>query len=242
VIVEDGKVIGTSKTRTGGATKAARIRDAVKDAEKAAGVSLGETDKIFVTGKGKQEIEADKQVTEPKAAVKGVLAVYPDATMVVSVGADETIVATITKEGAIGEFTLNQKCAAGLGLFLEAVADRLEIGIEELAALSLKKGDEGDAAGRINDGCVVFSELDVLSMLNRGISLDTIAVAVCDAIVARASTTINDITLPDTEQVVLIGGVAKNKAFAEALSKRSGIAFRIPDQPEYVSAIGAASA
>lgn len=151
----------------------------------------------------------------------------------VSVGADETLVATLGGE-KIKELCLNQKCAAGLGLFLEYMARRLGLSIEELSAL----GAPDKAI--VNDGCVVFAELDALSLINRGTDARDAAKAVTEAVAWRASTTINDITAQDKTCVVLFGGLTKNAAFLNALKRISGIDFVVPGEAEYAGALGAA--
>ena len=42
------------------------------------------------------------------------------------------------------------------------------------------------------------------------------------------------------KEAALIGGLAKNAGVVNALSKRSGIKFQIPADPEYAGAFGAA--
>jgi activator of 2-hydroxyglutaryl-CoA dehydratase len=106
---------------------------------------------------------ADARDTEPIAAVRAARFLVPGATMVVDIGMDETLVATIKADGKIEQELLNQKCAAGLGILLERIAARLGLTLEEMGAV-----DVTSAEPAVNDGCVVFAELDALSLLNRG--------------------------------------------------------------------------
>lgn len=234
VILKDGKIIGRGKGITGGAKRAANIQAVYDAALKDAGVAAEDIAKIVATGKGKYDVPfAGDRVTEVVTSAKAAKALCPEATTVVSVGADETLVATLAGE-KINEFCLNQKCAAGLGLFLEYMARRLDMSIEELSAL----GNPGDAV--VNDGCVVFAELDALSLINRGTDVKEAAKAVTEAVAWRASTTINDITAQDKTCVVLLGGLTKNEAFLNALKRVSGIPFVVPAEAEYAGAFGAA--
>jgi activator of 2-hydroxyglutaryl-CoA dehydratase len=151
-------------------------------------------------------------------------------------GCDETLVVTFTGDGKIQQPVLNEKCAAGVGGFLQNMARRLELSLEEMSALPPIA--EGGAV--VNDGCVVFAELDALSLLNQGVSPGEIASAVTDAAAIRACTVISDVTIPAFDRVVLLGGLTKNKAFVHALETRAGFAFIIPEKAEYAGAFGAA--
>jgi predicted CoA-substrate-specific enzyme activase len=223
VIVKDGKIIGRGKGITGGAKRAANIQAVYEAALKDAGVAAEDVAKVVATGKGKYDIPfANDRITEVVTNAKAAKALCPEATTVVSVGADETLVATLGGE-KISEFCLNQKCAAGLGLSLE-----------EMSAL------ETPGEVMVNDGCVVFAELDALSLLNRGADAKEIAKAVTEAAAWRTSTTINDITAQDRTCVVLFGGLTKNAAFLKSLERISGIAFVVPEEAEYAGALGAA--
>ncbi len=106
---------------------------------------------------------ADDILTEHVVAVKAARWYCPDATCVVQVGADETLVATIKPEGAIEQMVINEKCAAGIGSFIRNMARRLELSQEEMNAAPPLAED----GIKINDGCIVFGELDVLNLLNK---------------------------------------------------------------------------
>lgn len=236
VLMRDGAaIIGRAMSLSGGWTRTQRIEEVFGEALASANLVVSDVEKTIAVGKGKFDVSfADTTISEPYAAVLAARYFCSDATMAVSVGADETIVSTITEDGKTGEFTINQKCAAGLGLFLETVAHRLEMEIEAFGAL------QGDYSEKANDGCVVFGELDVLSQINRGIPYEQAALSAIDAAALRASTTIGDITITNEEKMILFGGVAKNGAFVRALEKRRGTSFVIPDDPEYAGAVGAA--
>jgi activator of 2-hydroxyglutaryl-CoA dehydratase len=116
------------------------------------------------------------------------------------------------------------------------MARRLGLTLEEISGLTVSVGKELP----VSDGCVVFGEMDALSLLNRGAAPAAVAGAVVAAAVIRVCTVINDITEPALESVALFGGLANNAAFVGALKNRTGIDFYIPADPEYAGAIGAA--
>ena len=237
VVLRDEKIVGRAKGLSGGAKRAASAEAALENALKEAGLSRGDVSKVYATGKGKFDLPfADDCVTEPIAAAKAAKFLCPGATTAVDAGADETIAVTLGGKKLVMELALNEKCAAGVGIFLKSMARRLGLSLDELGALPAKA--EGGAA--VNDGCVVFAELDALSLLNNGTPAEEVGAAIVDAAAVRVCMTINDLTHPRTDCVVLFGGLANNKAFVNALQKYAEIQFVIPEEADYAGAIGAA--
>jgi activator of 2-hydroxyglutaryl-CoA dehydratase len=42
------------------------------------------------------------------------------------------------------------------------------------------------------------------------------------------------------KDLVLVGGVARNRGFVDALERNLGVEVKVPEDPEYASALGAA--
>ena len=93
----------------------------------------------------------------------------------------------------------------------------------------------------VNDGCVVFAELEALGYMNQGECPKKIAMAMFEAVAVRAYSVIIDIYKQQTEQVALYGGMTKSPAFIRALSKVSNLDYFIPADAEFAAAIGAAA-
>ena len=235
VILQDGKIIGQGIGLSGGAARPAAIEAIYEKALAEANIAAADVEKVVSTGKGKYNAGmTDKPVTETVVAAKLAKHVCPDATMVVSIGSDEIIVAVLGEDDKIIEFAINQKCAAGLGRFLKSMTRRLDMTLEEMSALPKANG------AIVNDGCIVFAELDALSLLNHGTPAKEVAAALIEAIAVRANSVLDEMTAPNTAKVVLIGGMTKNAAFIRELKERSGIDFIIPENAEFASALGAA--
>jgi len=237
IIMQDGKILGRGKNLSGGFKRLEAVEEALADALADAGLEREALERTVSTGKGKFDLPfVDRAVTEPITAAKAARFLCPDVSTSVTVGADETLVLTIKQDNKVGEFVVNEKCAAGLGYFLKYMAMRLGFTLDDMSELPRKE----DGGPSVNDGCIVFAELDALSLLNHGVSAREIASAITDAAAVRACMTINDITVPNRECVVLTGGLTKNAAFVAALKAYSGIEFVIPEEAEYAGAIGAA--
>ncbi|MCL1849003.1 MAG: acyl-CoA dehydratase activase [Clostridiales bacterium] len=239
VVMEDGKILGRAIGRSGGAKRASAAEAALSEALNEAGLARDKVEKVIATGKGKFDLPfADQCISEPIAAANAAKALCPDATTAVDVGADETVVVTLGKSKPVLEMAINEKCAAGIGTLLRTIARRLEMPLEEMGALPPK------AAGgpAVNDGCAVFAEMDALSLLNRGATVQEVAAAVIDAAAVRACMTINDITNPAMDHVVLFGGLTKNAAFVRALESYTQVSLTVPADAAFAGAIGAALA
>lgn len=132
------------------------------------------------------------------------------------------------------DFAKNDKCAAGSGAFVESMARALEIKVPEMIELSLKSTHDAP----INATCAVFAESEVVSLIHSKVAKADIAHAVHDAIASRVSSMVR--RLPIDKDVAFIGGVAKNAAVVDVMQKHLELDMVVPEEPEFVSALGAA--
>jgi benzoyl-CoA reductase subunit D len=135
----------------------------------------------------------------------------------------------------VTDFAVNDRCASGAGTFVDAMARILEVTPEELAQLALKT----ERSIQISSQCTVFAESEVVAMVSSESSSEEIARSVVNAIAQRTSSLARRLSIqPD---LVLIGGLARNAAFSQALAKALEAAtLMVPDNPEFVGALGAA--
>jgi len=159
---------------------------------------------------------------------------FPKARTIIDDGAEEARAVKCDEKGIMIEFVLNERCAAGAGTFIEAMARALEVKLEEMGPLSLK----AERASPINASCVIFGESDVVTLIHRQESKPEIARAVFDAMADRISSMVHRLGV--NPEVVLIGGVAKDVGFVASLKRKLGIDISIPEYPEFAGALGAA--
>ena len=168
------------------------------------------------------------------ADAKAGVYLYPKARTIIDVGAEEARAVKCDDKGIMMDFVVNERCAAGAGAFIEAMARALEVKLEDMGPLSLK----AERASPINASCVIFGESDVVSLIHRQESKPEIARAVFDAMADRVSSMIHRLGInPD---VILVGGVAKDVGFVASLKRKLGVDVLIPEFPEYAGALGAA--
>jgi benzoyl-CoA reductase subunit D len=234
VIQEDGKTLGKSLVLAGLDTEAS-IEEAFDAALKDAGLTRDKVEKVFATGAGRKEVtDADDSYTEVGADAAGAVYLYSEARTVIDVGAEEGRAIRVDERGKVVDFAINERCAAGAGAFTEAMARALEVPLEELGMLSLTS----TKAVPMNAQCAVFAESEVVSLIHAKTEIRDIARSVHDAMATRITSMARRVGVePD---VALIGGVAKNPGFVDSLQRDLELEVLIPEEPEYVSAFGAA--
>jgi benzoyl-CoA reductase subunit D len=235
VILRDGKIIGKDKVLTGFDRERA-VEDCLKKAVRAAGISRPDIQRIGGTGAGKKSIAlADEEVNDIIAMSKAAAYFFPTARTVVDVGAEEGRAARIDENGNPIDSVVNERCAAGAGTFVEAMARALEVTIEEMGLLSLQSGSKIP----INAQCVIFAESEVVGLLHAKTKKSDISRAIHDAMAGHIASMIRRIGVnPD---LVVLGGVAGNPGFMAALRRELKIdSILVPDEPEYGAAVGAA--
>jgi benzoyl-CoA reductase subunit D len=234
VVLSDGKVLARAQEFCGfDPTKAAQ--DAVEQALKNAGVTQADVTSFTATGSGVElSPYPASTVSMMGADAKAGTTLFPKARTIIDVGAEEARAVKCDERGIMVDFVVNERCAAGAGTFIEAMARALEVKMGDMGPLSLK----AERASSINASCVIFGESDVVSLIHKQESKAEIARAVFDAMADRVSSMVHRLGVnPD---VVLVGGVAKDVGFVASLKRKLGVEVLIPEFPEYVGALGAA--
>lgn len=239
VILKENKILSKSMILTG-FDQNASAEKVFSEALQIAGLSRNELGSVTATGMGKEviylkpPINANNETTMVGADAKGVISLFPSARTVVDVGAEEGRAARIDAQGKVIDFAINEKCAAGAGTFTEAMARALEVDLEEFGRLSLKS----TKTIPMNAQCAVFSESEVVSLVHARTEKADIAKAVHDAIAGRIASMVRRVGIE--KDIVLIGGVAKNPGFVDALRRTLEVGILVPEDPEYIGALGAA--
>ncbi len=233
VVLADGKVVGRSQTFAGfDPTKT--TEQAVGEALKAANLELSDVKHFSSTGSAADMAPySNSTVSMMGADAKAVVYLLPNARTIIDVGAEEARAIKCDDRGIMVDFVVNERCAAGSGAFIEAMARALEVKLEDMGPLSLK----AERASPINASCVIFGESDVVSLIHRQESKPEIARAVFDAMADRVSSMIHRLGV--NLEVVLVGGVAKDVGFVASLNRKLGLTVQLPEYPDYVGALGA---
>jgi benzoyl-CoA reductase subunit D len=234
IILKDRAVISSGQAFSS-FDPAKAAEHAVAEALEKARLSLTDVNHFTATGSGTEMAPYAKSTASMMGAdARAGVYLFPRARTIIDVGAEEARAVKCDEKGVMIDFVVNERCAAGAGTFIEAMARALEVKLEEMGPLSLK----AERASPINATCVIFGESDVVSLIHRQESKPEIARAIFDAMADRVSSMVYRLGVnPD---VVLVGGVAKDVGFVASLRRKLGIDVLIPEHPEFAGALGAA--
>jgi benzoyl-CoA reductase subunit D len=233
--MKDGKIIGKGTTPTG-FDQAVAVGLSLEAAIKNAGIKREDITKIGGTGAGMEAIEeATVKVNEVKSMAKAANYFYPNARTVTDVGAEMGRAAKINEKGQVEDFAINEKCAAGAGAFIEAMARALETPVDQMGPLAL----QSDKSIPMNAQCAIFAESEVVGLIHAKTEKKDISKSIHDAMASRIVSMIRRIGV--NKDIVMLGGVGMNPGFVEALKRELDVEkIYIPDDPTFGAAVGAA--
>lgn len=234
VALLDGKVAGKAKLPT--------EFDINRAAEQVYGTILSmvgfnkeEVRAVVATGAGRGRVEAaDARINEILSAAKGAKHIETAACVIIDIGAETARIIRLNSDGTINGYETNDKCASGTGVFIESIARLLQINIEEMGTYSLRHSKELPMHAQ----CVVFAESEVISLIHQRESKEDIAYGVHKGISGRICSMASRTGV--NGNIVFIGGLGRNTGLVDCLKKEIGHDISVPEDPEYVSALGAA--
>lgn len=193
-----------------------------------------QVERIVATGYGRNIIElADITVTEITCHAVGVHHLLPNTRTVIDIGGQDSKLLKLDGNGKVRDFSMNDRCAGGTGRFLEVVAARLEVGLDDLGTIAAKSKEPAV----ISSMCVVFAETEIIGLLATGIASEDIIAGVQKAIAERVvAMTGRTFDLP----IVFTGGVAMISGMDSALESALGHDITISPDPQITGALGAA--
>jgi predicted CoA-substrate-specific enzyme activase len=234
IVDEAGSLVGRAIRHTG-ADGAAAAESALGEALASASRGRDELGYLVATGYGRGRVEgASAAVTEITCHARGAVRLLPSTRTVVDIGGQDSKAIRIDERGRVLAFQMNDKCAAGTGRFLEVMARALEIELKDLGPLSLKGRDDL----RVSSVCTVFAESEVVGLIAAGRSREDIILAIHNAVADRTEALVARVGLKT--DLTVTGGVAKNTGLMDVLTRRLGVALRIPAEPQIAGALGAA--
>jgi len=235
LLFKEGKILAKEKA-PGGFEQNRVAEELLEKTINSAGIGREEIGRIGVTGSGtKYAPPHEVEITEIGAAAKGASFLFPSARTAIDCGAEDAR-AIKCENGLAKDFVTNDKCAAGAGAFTESMARALDVSLEDFGKISLKS----TKTVPINAQCAVFAESEVVSLINSKTAKEDISRAVNSALAERVVSMVKRIGIE--KDVVVIGGLAKNVGFIAALNEGMKTEVFIPEDPEYVGALGAAIA
>ena len=192
--------------------------------------------KGMVTGtEGRHRIEVP-EVIAAVAIEAGLKALNLKPNAVVSMGGEDLVVYTVNRQGRIVNTYAGNKCASGTGEFLR----------QQLARMDMRLDDMSEACGgakvySLSSRCSVFMKSDCTHRLNKGeAEKRDIALSLSKVMATKVTEFLTKAKLK-SGQVVLIGGVTRNRFLVDFVREsHPEIDVVVPDQAAWFEAFGAA--
>ena len=234
VVDEEGVIAGRALIETG-ANVVAAAESAYVQALHDARVQEEEVGYVIGTGYGRYRVTfGNAQVTEISCHGRGAVHMFPGTRTVVDMGGQDTKAIRVAPTGDILDFCMNDKCAAGTGRFLGAVASALDIALADLGDIALRS----ERPVKITTTCTVFAESEVLSWLGRGKKVEDILLGVHRSMVSRSLALMRRVGIE--RDVTFTGGVARNNGIVQELNRALGFPVNVTADSHFVGALGAA--
>lgn len=195
---------------------------------------LNKVDYVVSTGYGRKLVDfKDKISSEIICHARGLSFLNPEIRTVIDIGGQDSKVIVIDDNHKVVDFVMNDKCAAGTGRFLEVVATILETSVEDLSDLAFMAEEEID----IDSTCVVFAESEIIGMIAKGYSRQTIVKAVHKSIAKRIINQVHSLNWQ--APLAFTGGVSFNKSMKKILEEMLELPLYTYETPIITGALGA---
>jgi len=211
----------------------ATAQECLENSLRMAGVNQKDMVNAVSTGYGRKNVPfANDTKTEIGCHASGCFLYFPKSITVIDIGGQDNKVIKLDDKGRRTSFKMNRKCAAGTGAFLEEMAARLDLPLEEMDGLATQSKD----MVKLGSFCTVFSATEVLENIRNGKKIEDIVKGVFFSVIKRVLEMDSM-----TENVVMTGGVvAHNPYLIKMAEEMVGRQVLVPEHPQLTGAIGAA--
>jgi (R)-2-hydroxyacyl-CoA dehydratese activating ATPase len=232
ILGEDFQLLGSDIRKTGVSFEAS-AQEAMDAAIASCQPGSLELKAVVATGYGRHNVPFSKSTrTEIACHARAAYFYFPQRITVVDVGGQDNKIIHINAQGRRDSFKMNRKCAAGTGAFLEEVAQRMDIPLDQIDTLAR----QASHVVHMGSYCTVFTKTEILAHMRAGEKVPEIVAGLMESVVKR-------IVEMDslTDEVVVTGGVvAHNPVLAEMLSRHINHPVHILPNAQLAGAIGAA--
>jgi len=208
---------------------------AVASALEQAGLQREQISALTATGYGRNTFEgADYVVSELSCHAMGAAVTFPGVRTVIDIGGQDAKVMSMTPQGKLDRFIMNDKCAAGTGRFLDVMARILELDVNDLG----EKDAQATEVIKISSTCTVFAESEVMSQLAKNVNICDLVAGINASVAARTASLAKRLGL--VEPVAMTGGVARNPGVVRALERELNTQIQVSPEAQLNGAFGAA--
>jgi len=190
---------------------------------------------IVATGVGAGNVRLAHHCTSDiVCTARGTHSLLPLARMAIDVGGQSVRVIRVDSGGQVTNFAVSEKCAAGSGQFVEAVANVLRIELADFGPLSLTSANPVV----FGTGCAVFGETEAITMVCEGVPREDVAAGVNRALADKICSLVRRMGVE--EPCAICGGGALNAGLIKSVEEALELRLLVPLLPHAVTALGAA--
>ena len=233
----DGNICGHATLRSKidpEETSSLAIAEALSDCE---GIS-SQDELLYIvgTGYGRARIpSADENISEISCHAMGVHVANPAVRTIIDIGGQDIKGISLDATGAVSNFAMNDKCAAGTGRFFENMSRVFEMDLTSFSELSLR----ATQPCAISSQCGIFAETEVISLFSKKKDPADVAAGIQISVAKRCITLLKSAGI--NQEVTMTGGCAKNLGLRKRLEDLLGFQLvDLPYDPQLMGAMGAA--
>lgn len=193
---------------------------------------------IMATGYSRKILDvARDDISEITAHAYGVRLTAPKEYrpgIIIDIGGQDSKIIYLDGTYHVRNFTMNDKCAAGTGKFLETAAQILETTVDKIGELSLESKTPCD----VNSTCVVFAQSEIISLIARKYDRKDILAGIHLSMAKRIIKMMKK--SEKTRDILMTGGGALNAGIKQAFEEELMREVYVANYPQYNGAIGAA--
>lgn len=187
--------------------------------------------KVTSCGYGKRNVSELKSINELTALAKGFFFVTGKDGIILDIGGQDTKIIS-QENGKLKKFFINDKCAAGSGMFLSNILDMIGIKFQDID-LTLKSG----IPISLSSTCAVFAQSDIVELIANNRTEQEILQAVIWQIFVMAKPLLSKV---DFKPLLLSGGLSQIRGIASFASDALGRKCTVAENGMYLASIGCA--
>jgi len=233
VLLDEDKNLSGWSVRKSGHDFAGTAENCIDDSLKMAHLKKNNIVKTVSTGYGRKNVDyAEFSKTEIGCHAKGCYHYFPEEISIIDIGGQDNKIIKLNADGKRKSFKMNRKCAAGTGAFLEEMAMRLDMRIEDMNGIA----ESSNEMIKIGSFCTVFSATEVLENIRKGKKVQDLVKGLFYSVIKRV------LEMDSLEgKLVMTGGVvAHNPLILKMTGEELGVEILVAEYPQLTGAIGAA--
>ncbi|MBR1906903.1 MAG: hypothetical protein IJ819_10655 [Clostridiales bacterium] len=186
---------------------------------------------VVSCGYGKNNAGSGKAVSELVALAAGAGKIAPDHNVVLDIGGQDTKI-IVCENGKLKEFFVNDKCAAGCGMFVANTINMLQT---KFCDISL--GDGMQPSVKLSSTCAVFAQTEITELIAGNAQPEEIMRAVIWQVLVQSRALLGKVR---ADKILFTGGLTQIPGIERYASTVFGLPVTVPENSNYLSAIGAA--